>query len=72
MQTSNIRQNRLRLPVNPALPPHQRSNTSVDDKHTADLDTRGLFKGRRELKIQHNGDVYRLTITKLGKLILTK
>ncbi|WP_346910518.1 hemin uptake protein HemP [uncultured Roseibium sp.] len=36
------------------------------------LDTRTLFKGRRELKIQHNSETYRLTITKLGKLILTK
>ncbi|WP_209011469.1 hemin uptake protein HemP [Roseibium aggregatum] len=36
------------------------------------LDTRTLFKGRRELKILHNSDTYRLTITKLGKLILTK
>ncbi|MEP3048411.1 MAG: hemin uptake protein HemP [Roseibium sp.] len=31
-----------------------------------------LFSGTREIHILHNEDTYRLTITKQGKLILTK
>nr|WP_244265712.1 hemin uptake protein HemP [Pseudovibrio hongkongensis] len=36
------------------------------------LSSKDLFEGEREIQISHNDDVYRLTITKLGKLILTK
>jgi hemin uptake protein HemP len=35
--------------------------------HSADL-----FKGQASVLIEHNGASYRLQITKLGKLILTK
>lgn len=31
-----------------------------------------LFRGRQEIRIDHNGEHYRLRITKNGKLILTK
>jgi hemin uptake protein HemP len=31
-----------------------------------------LFQGRRVVEIAHNGEVYRLQATRLGKLILTK
>lgn len=31
-----------------------------------------LFKGAREIVIEHNGDFYRLRITRQGKLILNK
>jgi hemin uptake protein HemP len=31
-----------------------------------------LFQGRRIVEISHNGEVYRLQSTRLGKLILTK
>ncbi|MDO8450637.1 MAG: hemin uptake protein HemP [Rhodoferax sp.] len=31
-----------------------------------------LFKGQKSVAIEHNGCVYRLQTTKLGKLILTK
>lgn len=31
-----------------------------------------LFQGSREILIGHNGETYRLRITKNGKLILTK
>ncbi len=36
------------------------------------LDSKSLFKGGRELIIQHEGQEYRLLITKAGKLILNK
>lgn len=31
-----------------------------------------LFKGQKSVVIEHNGAIYRLQATKLGKLILTK
>jgi len=36
------------------------------------LDSRSLFGAARELLIQHNGALYRLRMTRAGKLILTK
>lgn len=38
----------------------------------ADIDTRQLFGNRTEVRILHQGSVYRLRITKAGKLILNK
>ena len=31
-----------------------------------------LLRGQRSISIRHNGEVYRLQATRLGKLILTK
>ncbi|MHB0973165.1 MAG: hemin uptake protein HemP [Thiobacillus sp.] len=31
-----------------------------------------LFRGSQEILINHNGEIYRLRITRNGKLILTK
>jgi hemin uptake protein HemP len=36
------------------------------------LDSRELFQGARLVEISHNGEIYRLQATRLGKLILTK
>lgn len=36
------------------------------------LDSRDLLQGRKTVAIAHNGNVYRLQATRLGKLILTK
>lgn len=36
------------------------------------LDSKLLFEGQRELIIQHQGEEYRLRITRHEKLILTK
>jgi hemin uptake protein HemP len=37
-----------------------------------DLDTRELFAGRTEIRIAHDNSIYRLRITRAGKLILNK
>ncbi len=37
-----------------------------------DLDTRQLFAGRSEIRIAHDNAIYRLRITRAGKLILNK
>ncbi|MCL6640901.1 MAG: hemin uptake protein HemP, partial [Candidatus Rokubacteria bacterium] len=36
------------------------------------IDSPALFRGRREVVILHQGQEYRLRITKADKLILTK
>ena len=36
------------------------------------VESTDLLKGHKTVEIQHNGLVYRLQTTKLGKLILTK
>ena len=36
------------------------------------IDSRDLFMGTREIVIAHGSDVYRLRLTALNKLILTK
>ncbi|MES2939866.1 MAG: hemin uptake protein HemP [Pseudomonadota bacterium] len=38
----------------------------------APLRSEQLLQGRRMVEIAHNGEVYRLQATRLGKLILTK
>ncbi|MDZ7867178.1 hemin uptake protein HemP [Acidovorax sp.] len=39
---------------------------------TAAVDSNDLLQGQKAVAISHNGSVYRLQATKLGKLILTK
>jgi hemin uptake protein HemP len=36
------------------------------------IDSRSLFGDQREVRIEHNGELYLLRLTRLGKLILTK
>lgn len=36
------------------------------------LDSEQLFRGGREVQIEHRGEIYRLQLTRQGKLILTK
>ncbi|MGV3569983.1 MAG: hemin uptake protein HemP [Ramlibacter sp.] len=38
----------------------------------ASVRSEDLLRGRRLVEISHNGEVYRLQATRLGKLILTK
>lgn len=51
-----------------ALPPPEQCAFGVD----APLASEHLLRGRREVAIRHNGAIYRLRATRLGKLILTK
>jgi len=70
MMRSKIRQDRLSLA--PGLPARSTASAETTREEPPHLHSKSLFKGRRELQIHHNEEVYRLTITKLGKLILTK
>ena len=51
----------------PASPPSERTSAPPDV-----IATHALFRGSQEILISHNGEHYRLRITRNGKLILTK
>ncbi len=62
------------------MPPPTRGTLVLDvpparlasPKAPAPLPSDQLLQGRKAIEISHNGAVYRLQATKLGKLILTK
>ena len=59
------------LPLAEAMPlPAQPAVTG--DTRRAPVPSEQLLQGRRMVEIAHNGEVYRLQATRLGKLILTK
>ena len=47
-------------------------STPSGDPRRPPLPSEQLLQGRRIVEIAHNGEVYRLQATRLGKLILTK
>jgi len=55
-----------------------RSGSAEGTEHTTGegalprLDSAALMRGHKTVHIAHNGSIYRLQATKLGKLILTK
>ncbi|CTQ64811.1 MULTISPECIES: hemin uptake protein HemP [Roseibium] len=67
--STNSRKQRLSLSMPGARPAYTKVPVS---KGKPQLKSDDLFSGTREINILHNDDTYRLTITKQGKLILTK
>ena len=62
-------------PVHPARCGHEpapRANRAAEDLRPEPVPSEALLRGRRLVEITHNGEVYRLRATRLGKLILTK
>lgn len=56
---------------NPSETPEpNRESSAVTPPRTVSSDD--LFQGGHELLIEHHGEVYRLRLTKTGKLILNK
>lgn len=53
-----------------AYPDHQYEQERASE--SSPIDSQRLFGGRREICIRHNGETYRLRVTKSGKLILNK
>ncbi|XHS80366.1 hemin uptake protein HemP [Burkholderiaceae bacterium UC74_6] len=53
-------------------PPSRPAPVPVPIPAAPRLSSEKLFAGRREIEIEHAGQVYRLRMTALGKLILTK
>lgn len=52
--------------------PREAEARAPEANGAADLDTRELFAGRSEIRIAHDNAIYRLRITRAGKLILNK
>ena len=50
----------------------QPAGDAGEELRPAPLPSEALLRGRRLVEIAHNGEVYRLQATRLGKLILTK
>ena len=50
--------------------PHESPRAQTN--HHDVVDSRDLFRGKRELQISHEGEVYRLRVTRNGRLILNK
>lgn len=60
------------MPIPPS-PPLLPTAAPVERRRPPDsIPANALFKGNPEVLIAHNGDTYRLRITRNGKLILTK
>ncbi|GEM_PF-738768 len=59
-----------------ATPPPSTSEASPTAQHPPNepfvIASEALLAGRSEVQIRHRGDIYRLTLTKAGKLILHK
>ncbi len=60
----------LSLPSSPRLA--SPTDQAAGDPPARQLNSRELLQGNRTIEISHNGSIYRLYTTKLGKLILTK
>lgn len=52
--------------------PAKASGTAAAGSRAQPLDSGELLRGQRVVEITHNGELYRLQATRLGKLILTK
>lgn len=48
------------------------SDPSAQRRESLAVDSSALLQGQKAVTILHNGAIYRLQATKLGKLILTK
>jgi hemin uptake protein HemP len=59
----------LVIPVPQAVPV---ASASEGEKVREVVDSQTLFQGQREIWIEHEGERYRLRITRRGKLILQK
>lgn len=55
-----------------AAPPARLSPAAALALPAGTVDSHALLQGQKAVAIMHNGAIYRLQATKLGKLILTK
>ena len=60
--------------MSPQLPPqpHADPEPTAQQSEVADLSSQSLFGTASELRIRHGTELYRLRVTRNGKLILTK
>lgn len=60
------------MPRKPGTDSHTSAEAESRSLPLGAITTALLFQGSQEILINHNGEPYRLRITKNGKLILTK
>ena len=53
-------------------PVNARQSSPAKDLSAQAVESTELLRGQKTVEIKHNGSIYRLQATKLGKLILTK
>lgn len=70
-QTATLTPARRAADTTPAHAP-DRPRPAPEAAAPAPLPSEQLLQGRKTIEISHNGTLYRLQATKLGKLILTK
>ena len=66
---------RLAAPSDAAPPPHASPAADAGGPPPApplEISSEALLGGRTEVRIRHRGEIYRLTLTRAGKLILHK
>lgn len=76
MQTEPIPRQRLSMPRRVVAAPVQDAEEAVGPVDAANalvhINSVSLLRGGKCVQIEHNGSMYKLQATKLGKLILTK
>ena len=76
MQTEPITRQRLSIPRRVAAAAAPSGESVVESVPAvtalAHIDSVSLLRGGKCVQIEHNGSLYKLQATKLGKLILTK
>ena len=60
------------MPTEPQQPDNRPDSTRAVHEEHPRISSAELLQGQQQLEIDHAGEVYRLRITKTGKLILTK
>lgn len=55
-----------------APPPARQDGRAAESNSLRRVPSQELFRGERQLEIEHGSVLYRLQVTSLGKLILTK
>jgi len=63
------------IPSDAATPPRTGPTTDAGTPAATpplEIDSEALLCGRTEVRIRHRGEIYRLTLTRAGKLILHK
>ena len=71
-QTGTLTPARRAADTTPAHHAPDRPRPAAEAAAPAPLPSEQLLQGRKTIEISHNGTLYRLQATKLGKLILTK
>ena len=59
-------------PPTPPSESNQQDNAIRESHQARRVHSQEILLGNREIQIEHAGDIYRLRVTKAGKLILTK